>query len=343
MRDQSSLVKALGLKYPIIQAPMAGATNAKMVACVSNAGGLGSLGAGYMPGEQILEEVKAIKCKTNNPFAVNLFIPKPVQVTSLEMHRAQKEINTHSQYAVSEVKPPYTPDFNHQIEALLKEPPPVFSFTFGLLDVEHLEALQKKNIQVIGTATTVAEAFALENLGVDAICLQGEEAGGHRGSFLSDPLTSLSPLETLLNDSKQSINLPLIASGGIMSADDIHVKLEKGASAVAIGTAFLTTDECPISQAQKNEMLNQTEDSTVLTAAFSGKYARGIRNHFTEKMEKSLHRLPYPAQNALTTAMRCQAKAQADINFMSIWAGQRVSDCKALSVEALMTELCSKL
>ncbi len=338
------LTKTIGIQFPIIQAPMAGgATTPELVAAVSNAGGLGSLGAGYMTPADIQQAIRRIRELTNKPFAVNLFIPQKYHVTSDQIQKACHDINECCLELNIKVEPviePYTPSFEEQINILIEEKIPVFSYTFGTLDPIWIAKFKKNHTILIGTATTLAEAQLLEESGIDAIVAQGSEAGGHRGTFLGKVEDALIKLSSLVPQLVAQIKTPIIAAGGIMNGRGIVAALELGASSVQMGTAFLSCFEAGIPSVYKQTLLAQRQDNTVLTRAFSGKWARGIRNKFIECMDnKKIAILDYPVQNALTNAMRKKAKERNDINFMSLWAGQSVSLCRNLPANKLMNTL----
>ncbi|MDF1760487.1 MAG: nitronate monooxygenase [Coxiellaceae bacterium] len=334
-------------KYPIIQAPMAGgATTPELIAAVSNGGGLGSLGAGYLSAADIKQAIAKIRQLTDKPFAVNLFVPEPHAATSQQMQTACQAINQCSQtlhHEVTPVQAPYATAFNDQVAVLLAEKIPVMSFTFGIPDINIIKQFKANKTFMIGTATTLAEAEALQENQVDAIVAQSSEAGGHRGSFLDSAENSLAPLNTLLHQLAEAIDIPIIASGGIMDGQTIAQCLQAGASAAQLGSAFLCCDESGIPAAYKQLLLNQTKDNTVLTRAFSGKLARGVSNQFTQCMQtKTDTILDYPIQNKLTSTMRKIAKQQSNTEYMSLWAGQSVHKASALSAQALFTKLINE-
>lgn len=332
------------MDLPIIQAPMAGGiTTPELIAAVSNAGGLGSLGAGYMSAEAISTAIKNIRALTDKPFAVNLFIPEVHQATQQQINQARKAVQDccpELALTIPTIHPPYAPDFEAQLQVLLDEKVPVFSFTFGTLSPEWVDAFKKNPTQLIGTATTLTEAKLLENCGVDAIVVQGREAGGHRGTFIGQAENALIPLSELLSECMQAIQLPLIAAGAIMNSEHVKSMMLLGAAAVQSGTAFLCCPESGSHPEVKKLLLSLDGDPTTLTRAFSGKLARGIYNKFIGRMqtyEKDI--LNYPIQNALTTAMRKEAAKQKNIDFMSLWAGQAAHLCKSLYAEEIVAAL----
>jgi nitronate monooxygenase len=326
------LTKALGIDHPIIQAPMAGAnaTPPALVAAVSNAGGLGSLGAAYMPPDQIAGEVAAIRALTSRSFGINLFIPPNPIPAAPDATRARDAIKTyHAELSLPAPGEPQLPTFSFedQLKAVIEGKPRLFSFTFGLLEPSIVKELQAYGILVAGTATTVEEAILLEQSGVDAIVAQGSEAGGHRGTFASAVENALIGTMTLVPQIVRAVQLPVIASGGMMDGRGIVAALTLGAAVAQLGTAFLTTSECGVAPSYKKALLASSAGDTRLTRAFSGRYARGLANRVMNDLERAESEapgtiLPYPWQNALTRPMRNAAGQRDKAEYLSLWAGQ---------------------
>ena len=348
MQNTKECTEKLGVRYPIIQAPMAGgATTPELVAAVSNAGGLGSLGAGYMAPDDIRRAIKRIRELTNEPFAVNLFIPQGHEASQEQIEKACDDIEQCSKELGQKIKPvlaPYAQSFEEQIQVILEEKAPIFSFTFGILDKIWIEKVRSNNALLIGTATTLPEAQALEESGVDMIVAQGSEAGGHRGTFLSGEEDALIGLFSLIPQCVEQLKIPVIAAGGIMDGRGIVAAITLGAAAVQMGTAFLSCHESGIHDKYKEILLAQQHDSTTLTRAFSGKLARGIRNKFIDRIQdKQANILNYPIQNALTKSMRQKAKKVESTEFMSLWAGQAASLSREISAKDLMSKLVAEV
>lgn len=340
---KTRVTELLHIQYPLIQAPMAGGvTTPKLVAAVSNSGGLGSLGAGYMSKEQMKEAVREIRSLTDKPFAVNLFIPEPEFAPEIKdemmavLDRYRRELGLPPGIDASKFAEP----FAEQLEAVLEEKVPVFSFTFGVPARETIRALKQQGITVIGTATTVREAVKLEESGVDLIVGQGSEAGGHRGTFLGPYQDALVGTMALIPQMVDHVQVPVIAAGGIMDGRGIAAARILGAEGVQMGSAFLACEESGAHEAYKNAILTSTDDSTVITKAFSGKAARGIKNRFIQEMaEKESILSPYPLQNALTKEIR-QAAAKANrAEFMSLWAGQASAMAARKTAGQLVSDL----
>lgn len=346
--QQTRLSEQLGIHFPLIQAPMAGgATTPSLVAAVCNAGALGSLGAGYLTANELRETILKIRTLTDKPFAVNLFIPEIAVASEKQIQQACKVITNACVELKHEVKPvnlPHTPSFEEQMKVIVQERIPIFSFTFGILAPHWVTQLKKNNTILIGTATTVEEALLLEKSGIDILVVQGKEAGGHRGTFLGKAEDALFELRELLSLIKAQVKIPVIAAGGIMNNKHIAEILALGAMGIQMGTAFLTCLESGIHPKYKEILLTCRKDNTVLTRAFSGKFARGIRNKFTERLTNQENAiLAYPIQNALTRSMRVEAAKQNCTDFMALWAGQAAHLCQEKPAADLIRELTNEV
>ena len=344
----NDLLLRLGINLPIIQGPMGGGPSTpELVAAVSNAGGLGSLGAAYLTPDEITETIRRIKALTDKPFNVNLFAgghtsktdadPGPMLALLAEIHEALR--------LPPPVLPQLPPDpFPAQLEAMLDSAPPIFSFTFGIPDADALTRLRTRGIAILGTATTVEEARLLADAGVDAIVAQGAEAAAHRGTFAGAFEASMIPTLDLVRGIHGGVQLPAIASGGLMDGREVRHAMNVGASAASLGTAFLTCPESGAPEAHKRAILETRKDTTVLTRAFSGRPARGIPNTFILKLAgKENIILPYPLQNMLTRAMRAAAASRGDGGFLSLWAGTGVARARAMPAAALVARLANEM
>jgi nitronate monooxygenase len=345
---KAGFLRRLGIDLPVIQAPMGGGPSTpELVAAVSNAGGLGSLGAPYLTPEQILDAVRRVRALTDKPFGVNLFAgayqtenavdPAPMLALLGEAHEALG--------LPPPVLPVLPPDpFAAQLAAVLEARPPIFSFTFGIPKPQDIARLRAQDIAIVGTATSVDEARLLEAAGIDGILAQGSGAGAHRGTFAARFEDAMVPTLELVRGISRAVALPVTASGGLMDGADIRAALEAGASAAALGTAFLACPESGASQAYKKAVLAARADSTVITRAFSGRPARGLANAFIETLrhhEAAI--LPYPLQNALTRAMRAAAAERGDSGFLSLWAGTGVARARAVPAGELVSRLAEEI
>ena len=348
MPPESSLMGRLGIEHPIIQAPMAGgATTVDLVVAVSDAGALGSLGCAYSSPDVIRETARAVRARTGRPFALNLFAPQPAMETAADAGRMIRILE--GVHAELGIEPPSVPasggiDFAAQLDAVLETDAPVFSFTFGLLPDGAIEALHARGALVIGTATTVDEAVALEAAGVDAIVAQGSEAGAHRGTFSASFEAAMIGTMALVPQIVDAVSVPVVASGGIMDGRGVAAALALGAEAAQLGTAFLTSDEAGIPAAYKQAILDAREDQTRITRAFSGRAARGIVNRLMADIDREPDAiLPFPMQNALTRPARNAAAHQDRADFLSLWAGQGVRMARRLPAGQLVERIVEEL
>lgn len=339
----TALTTLTKVQYPIIQAGMAGGpTTPELVAAVCEAGALGSLGAGYLSPEKLRENIKAIQGLTSKPYAVNLFIPENHSLTeeSLKGTRAiLKPLEDKLGVTHDDIQPSFSSDFEEQFAILLEEDVPVFSFTFGVADEGMVRECHKHDIVVIGTATTVAEAVVLRDSGVDAIVAQGSEAGGHRGTFQNHSGDALIGTIALVPQMVAAVDVPVIASGGIMSGQGLISVLALGAAGAQLGTAFLTCQESGADPLHKERILSGIETSTQMTRGISGKWARGIRNALIDDLSDVQEKMaPYPITNQLTQGIRKKAKIDRNGDYMSLWAGQGLGLSRKKSVNELMND-----
>jgi nitronate monooxygenase len=320
-----------------------GPSTPELVAAVSNAGGLGSLGAAYLTPDQITDAIRRIRTLSSRPFNVNLFAggwntrqdfdAGPMLGLLAEVHEKLG--------LPPPVAPTPAPDpFPAQLEAVLDARPPIFSFTFGIPDRDAMTRLKARGIAIVGTATTVDEARQLEQAGVDAIVAQGMEAGAHRGTFLGSFESSMVPTLDLVGATAAAVSTPVIATGGLMDGRDIVSAMQAGASAAQLGTAFLPCPESGAPEAHKRAVLVAKEDTTVVTRAFSGRPARGLKNGFIANLAVRQDLiLPYPVQNALTRSMRIAAAQQGLADYLSLWAGTGVARARAMPAGDLVASL----
>ena len=316
------------LAIPIIQAPMLGATTEAIAIAVSNVGGLGSFPAAGSTADQLTASVAAIRAATDRPFAVNTFVlpptnPDPAAIkTGLDLLAPWRE-----RYGLPPQSIPnqWAQAFEPQFAAIVEAAPAAASFTFGILTQAQADALRAKGVYLIGTATTVAEARAWADIGADAICAQGLEAGGHRGTFMAGLPESSIGTFSLVRTIVSALDLPVIAAGGITDGAGVAAALALGAAAVQVGTAYLLSGEATVNPVWRAAIENAPDDPTRLTRAISGRYARGIDNAFMRAMRPLEDQIPpYPIQNALTQDLRAAAAKAGSPDVLSLWAGQSV-------------------
>lgn len=322
---------------------MAGSDNPELVAAASNAGALGSLGAQYMTPAALTSAIIEIRSMTNHPFAINLFsLSRREKPSTREIAQVASDLAPY--YAKFGVSPPEEQsviagiDPEEQFEIIIAQRVPVFSFTLGMPSPEQIKRLKQSSIISVGTATNVLEAKALMQAGIDAVCVQGSEAGGHRGTFIGACEDSMIGCMALIPQVVDAVNVPVIAAGGIMDGRGIAAALALGADGVQMGTAFLTTAESKVHPAYKKAIQEQDVQDTALTRVFSGGMARGIKNGFMVENEgKPI--LPFPFHNAMTRPFRNKANQSGEIDYTNLWSGQAGALAKQIEVKALVDEL----
>ncbi|MGA5822648.1 NAD(P)H-dependent flavin oxidoreductase [Kitasatospora sp. NPDC094028] len=328
---RTRITELLGIDHPVVQGPFGGGySTVDLAAAVSEGGGLGSYGAHVLGPAEIAATVADIKARTARPFAVNLWVPQPGE---RELTLTEAEFTAHlgplrpclDRLGLPDPEFPKTfgQDFEQQVEALLQARPPVFSFVMGIPPASVLAEARRRGIVTLGTATTVDEAVALDEAGVDAIVASGSDAGGHRGAFLRPVEESLVGTFSLVPQVVDAVSAPVVAAGGIVDGRGIAAALALGADAVQIGTGFLATDESGASPAHKQALRGPDARVTVLTSAFSGRQARTIANRFVRDMAGQENRFaPYPVQGTLTAPIRRAAVERGLPDYLNLWAGQ---------------------
>lgn len=338
----------LDLRVPVIQAPMAGgATTLELISAVCEAGALGFLAVAYSSPDEIVEAGDRLAARIDRPFGINLFAPVPVPPSpegTDPAYRLLTPFHDELGLAAPEVPEQVQHDHSDQFAAALETGASVLSFTFGLLPSDEVAAAKAKGMLVVGTATTVDEAVALEAAGVEAVVAQGSEAGAHRGTFKDSFEASMVGTMALVPQVVDTVSVPVVASGGIMDGRGIVAALALGAEAVQMGTAFLTCHESGIPEAHKEAILVASEHHTVVTTAFSGRSARGILNRFISTAEASPGSiLPYPYQNSLTRPLRGAAAERNLSDFLSLWAGQGVRMARRASARELLDRIDTEI
>jgi nitronate monooxygenase len=341
MWRDTAVTASLGVRLPIIGGPMAGGPSTPaLTAAISEAGGIGLLGCGYDSPDKIRAAVAEVRRLTTQPFGVNLFVPIPFEIDQARITAAVEALRPFAAKYDLEIAadPPYAEDFDAQLEVVIAERVPMFSFTFGIPGADALASLRDAGIVTCGTATSLAEAVALEPAGVDLICLQGTEAGGHRGGFIGPPENSLVGIGSLVAAVRSAVELPLVAAGGIMDGHAIAGVLAGGADAAQLGTAFLRCPEAGTTAPYRAALETARDTDTVITKAFSGRAARGIRNVLSEALA-DLAPPDYPVMNKLTRELRRRAAAAGDSSLLSLWAGHGVAQGRALPARELIVAL----
>ena len=348
---KNRLTSRLGVQYPIIQGPLGGLSSQRLTAAVSNYGGLGSFGAHGLKPEAIRGIIREIRGLTPKPFAMNLWVSMEDEgapaSTEEAFDRGLAPLAKHIE-SVGGSKPSYRPyepiRFDDQAQALLDEGITVFSFIYGIPSKQVLDDFRRKGIALIGTATTVDEAIALEQAGVDVIAASGFEAGGHRGSFLQAAEDSLTGTMALVPQVVNAVQLPVVAAGGIGDTRGILAAFALGAEGVQMGTAFLACEESGASALHRKAILSGQAKQTALTRGFTGRLARGIKNRLLDELnQKDVEILPYPLQRALVRHLSIPVEKAGRPELLPLWAGQsanlsRISDVRTL-LDTLVREI----
>ena len=307
--------------HPLVLAPMAGGPSTpELAAAVTEAGGLGFLAAGYLEPERLEEQLAATRELTSGPIGVNLFVPGPrTDGDAIEAYVSRlREWAGPSGAELGE--PRWSDDgFGPKLELLLATPPAVVSFTFGCPERDLLERVRAAGAEAWVTVTSPEEAEQAARAGADALVVQGAEAGGHRASFADRPDLPMYGLLPLLQIVAASVDLPLVATGGIATGGAVAAALCAGARAAQVGTAFMLCPEAGTSDAHRAAL--RARGATGLTRAFTGRLARGIRNDFM-RAHDDLAPIAYPELHYVTAPLRKAARERGDANRINLWAGE---------------------
>lgn len=340
------MTELFAIELPVVGAPMAGVTTPELVAAVSEAGGLGSLACGTMEPAQIESAIRQVRALTSKPFAVNLFVtPQPeLDAQAIDsMNQALAPVRAELGLETAELPARFAPDFDEQFAAVEAARVPVVSFTFGGLREQYAEALEAQGVLLVGSANTVREVKVLRTAGCHAICVQGHEAGGHRAFFESSAEGAQVGLFALLPQAARVAGVPVIAAGAVMNGQAMLGALALGASGVQLGTVLLRSPESGAAPAWKEALRWADDASTRVTAAISGRPARGVANRLMQEIEASgLAVPPYPAQNALTTGLRRAASEAGRAEWLALWAGQGVALASAAPAGETVRRVCKE-
>jgi nitronate monooxygenase len=350
-RKHVPLLDLLGIRLPIIQAPMAGVSTPAMAAAVTEAGGLGSLGVGATDAAGTRAAIEATRALTAGPVNVNVFCHRPavsdpaVEAAWIERLRpAFRSLGAEPPTALSEIYRSFVDD-EGILRLLVRERPAVVSFHFGLPRPERVRALRDAGIVLLASATSLAEARACVAAGVHAVVAQGWEAGGHRGAFDPDAADDRLGTFALTRLLVRELGVPVVAAGGIMDGAGIAAALRLGASAAQLGTAFVACDESQADAAYRAALASAAAHHTVMTRAISGRPARGLPNRFTAlTADVPARDVPaYPLAYDLGKALHAAGKAKGDFGFGAQWAGQGAPLSRPMPAARLVATLAAEL
>ncbi|MBB5392849.1 MULTISPECIES: nitronate monooxygenase family protein [unclassified Herbaspirillum] len=345
----NSLQTLFGIEHPLIQAPMAGVQLHGLAAAVSNAGALGSLPGAMLAPAALAEELGKLRAATDKPYNVNFFAhtnPEPDAVHEERWRRALSPYYEEfgidaSSIAAGPGRQPFSPAVADLLEAFK---PKVVSFHFGLPAPELMQRLRSWGARIIASATTVEEAKWLAERGVDAIIAQGVEAGGHRGIFLSDDLTTQVGTFCLVPQIARAVKLPVIAAGGIADANGVAAAMALGAAGVQVGTAYMLCPEAITGALHRAALKSERARHTALTNLFTGRPARGIVNRAMRELGPISAEAPaFPLATSGIAPLRAKAEAAGRDDFTSMWAGQNADGCKEIPAAELTRELVAGL
>jgi len=344
-----SLQELLGVELPLIQAPMAGVQGSALPIAVSNAGGLGSLPCAMLSLDAMRSELQAIRAQCSRPVNVNFFCHAPPAASAerdaawrASLARYFTELGLD---AGTIVGGPARMPFSAEMADVLEEfRPAVVSFHFGLPSPALLARVKSWGAKVLCSATTVDEALWLEARGVDAVIAQGIEAGGHRGIFLSDDLSTQIGTFALLPQIVRAVKLPVIAAGGIADAQGVAAAIALGAAGVQVGTAYLLCPEATTSTVHRAALKSDAIRHTALTNIFTGRPARGIVNRIMRELGPICGAAPaFPLAGAAIAPLRARAEAQGSGDFSPLWSGQNATGCAEIPAALLTRNLAANL
>ncbi|ASK29243.1 2-nitropropane dioxygenase [Chryseobacterium sp. T16E-39] len=348
MWNKNRITDLLGIEYPIWQGPFGGGlSTVELTSTVSNMGGLGGFGAYTLSPQEIYDTDQKIRSKTANPYNLNLWVSDTDYLSQDDTERQYKEtVEIFKPYfekldiEIPKLSPSFESRFQNQLQTVLDIKPKVFSFMFGLLDPDVIEECHKRGILVAGNATTLDEALALENTGVDFIVASGFESGGHRPSFLDKAEFSTTGTFVLIQLIKDKVKIPVIAAGGIANGTGIAAALTLGAEAAQIGTAFLACEESGAVPVHREALFSDASKNTRLSRAYTGRLGRGITTEILEELsEKSIAHLPFPLQTTFMSPLRKAALEQGKNDMVFFWAGQIAPVLKHRNATILMESL----
>ncbi|HWI12979.1 MAG TPA: nitronate monooxygenase [Burkholderiales bacterium] len=344
-----TLKQVLGIELPIVQAPMAGVQGSALAIAVSNAGGLGSLPCAMLTPDTMRKELEAIRAQTAKPYNVNFFChTPPVPDASREAAWRNALAPFYAEYGIDAATIPAGPGrapFDAALAEVLSEfKPPVVSFHFGLPAKNLLARVRSWGAKILASATTVDEARWLEAQGVDVIIAQGVEAGGHRGIFLSDDLTTQVGTVALVPQIVRAVKVPVIAAGGIADAQGVKAVMDLGAAGAQVGTAFLLCPEATTSAVHRAALKSDAARHTALTNLFTGRPARGIVNRVIRELGPMNPAAPaFPLATSAIAPLRAMAEKAGSGEFSPLWSGQNATGCREVPAAQLTRELAAGL
>lgn len=335
------------LQLPLLQAPMAGVSTPALAAAVSQAGALGAIAVGAGTAAQARQAIEATRALTARPFNVNVFCHAPARrdagrEAAWLAHLAPvfAEFGAPVPAALTEIYRSFVDD-DEMLALLCALKPAVVSFHFGLPEGARIEALRAAGIVLLATATSVPEALQAQAAGVHAIVAQGDEAGGHRGVFDPASPDARLPTAALVAQVVQAVHCPVIAAGGVMDGAGIAAMRRLGAAAVQMGTAFILCPESSATPHHRQRMQGPAARHTRMTAAVSGRLARGLANRLFDLGDAPGAPPPadYPVAYDAGKQLHAAALARGVHDFAAEWAGHGAPQARALPAGELVRVL----
>ncbi len=332
----------LKIKSPIIQAPMAGVQDYKLALAVDKAGGLGSIPCGMLTPEQVVEQIEGFTSISGSPYNLNFFchpMPKMNEVAMAswlaKLQPYYQEFKLNAKLDMAGLRRPFD---LAMLNAIAPYQPPIISFHFGLPQEPLINRIKSWGAKILATATTLEEGLWLEQRGVDVVIAQGIEAGGHRGIFLSQELSSQTSTLELVSELSTHLSVPIVGAGGIATNDDIKLILGSGGAGVQLGTAYLLSDEVNITSVHRQALMDNSQ-STQVTNLFSGRPARGVVNRLMKELgaiNSSVPDFPYAA--CALNPLKAKAQSLGVSDFTPLWAGEKYHLAQSISATCITRE-----
>ena len=345
----TALARLLGVRLPLIQAPMAGVQGSDLALAVSAAGALGSLPCAMLGADALRGELQRIAAVPGAVVNLNFFCHRPPAPDARRDAMWRDHLAPFYRDAGLDPAMPWPPatraPFDSQTADLIEAfRPRVVSFHFGLPDPALLARLRVWGARILSSATTVEEGLWLQAQGVDGVIAQGLEAGGHRGMFLTEDTTTQLGTFALVPQLVRRLQVPVIAAGGIADAQGVAAAMALGASGVQVGTAYLLCPEAGTSALHRAALQSPQAASTALTNVFTGRPARSIVNRAVRGLGPISPAAPaFPQAAAGIGPLRTRAEAAGSADFSPLWAGQNVSGCRAVPAAEITQALARGL
>lgn len=347
IKKPARLSQLLSIEFPIVQVPLYHGGSTKLVAEVSNSGGLGMIAGGFLTPEALLHEIEAVRALTNQPFGVNLIVTKENALEASQYEAALKRMKSFAGAEEIDLESLNTDAWalsplSDLIDVLVEESVPVVSFSMGIPTTEDIQLLKDADIKIIGHSTHMLEALLWEERGVDAHLLQGIESGGMRNTFIGNAAKITFSAQSLIQQALSVLEKPFMVSGGIYNKSLFASAIIQGADGVAIGTAFMMAPESGLTATEYEQLKRSNEYDSVMTQHWTGILGRCFSNFGTQVLrEVEGETLPFPEQLFLVHAATIEVLEEGDTpeEYQPIWASINAPFCQRISVKNLMASL----